>query len=465
MPGIDVRVYHPHFSDSRLSIMAARDCYMGERAVKARADLYLPRLRGQTMDEYHAYRMRATFYSIVGRTVNALTGLAVQGDVAIRGNDETVQQMKDTEHGMQLFEARLSTISEILLQGRYGMLIDSPSQSRTVGLYGYISDSIINWDVDATGAYKMVVLQEEEVVGDPSNPYKKTCEERYRVLELVNGVYTQSVYGKDGHSLIRSVIPTFEGRTLDYLPFFTAMPEGLRAGVTKSPIEDMVAINLSHYRTSADLEHGRHFAGLPTPVVSGADIAGKLRIGGSQAWILPDAAAKAYYLEFKGEGLASLEKALQEKESQLASLSSSIMSRSIRGSESPEAIRLRMSSETASLFSVVKSVETLLTRVYNIKSELEGNPRDVQMTFPTQFVSGTLTADDIQKYSKVYLEGGMSAEAYVSILRRGGTLSADRDDATELAALKAQQAANKAAESAALAARATANPSPSAQPQ
>lgn len=435
---LDVRVHHPAYADAKLSIVAARDAFLGERAVKARADLYLPRLTGQKPEEYHAYKKRATFYSIVGRTVGALTGLAMQGEVAKTGNEETIRQMKDSEHGMQLFEATLVTVSELLLQGRVGILVDAPEVSSTVGLYSYISDSIINWDTDGTGRYTMVVLHEARETKDPSNPFKKEMRDAYRVLELRGGVYTQTLYGEDGHTVIKTVQPTYRGKTIDFIPFFTAMPDGLRAGVTKSPMEDMVAINMSHYRTSADLEHGRHFVGLPTPVVSGAEISGKLRVGGSQAWVLPDKDAKAYYLEFKGEGLKSLETALQEKEAQLASLSSSIISRSIRGSESPDAIRLRMSSETASLFSVVQTTQNLLAKVYNVKSELEGNPTDIELVFPTQFVSGQITADELAKYSKVYLEGGMTVTDYVNILRRGGALAASRTDSVVESELRAE---------------------------
>lgn len=446
---LDVRVKHPDYKAAHPSIMAARDCFLGERAVKHRATLYLPALSGQKGEEYNAYKTRATFYSIVGRTVGALTGLAVQGDVAITGNKEIVDQMKDAPHGLQLFECTNQTVAELLLQGKFGILLDSPERATTVGIYGYVSDSIINWEFDAVGRYTMVVLQESRIVQDNNNPYLKTKEDQYRVLELVNGVYTVTLYDKDS-KLIRTIVPTYMGKVLDYLPFFTALPDGVRGGMPKSPMEDMVSVNLSHYRTSADLEHGRHFVGLPTPVVTGADVAGKLRIGGTAAWVLPDKDAKAYYLEFEGQGLQSLEKALQEKEAQLSSLSSSIISRSIRGSESPDAIRMRMSSETASLFTIVKTTETLLVLVYNTKAKMEGQPQDIKLQFPTQFVSGQLTADEVSKYSKIYLEGGLTVDDYVTILRRGGALSAARTDVevkTGLTALAQERAA--AAEAAA----------------
>lgn len=427
MPTIDVRVPHPDYVDAQESIQAARDCFLGERAVKARGDLYLPRLSGQTPTEYLAYKKRATFYSIVARTVAALTGLAIQGEVTKAGNQETLDQMDDAPHGMQLFEAEIKAIAELMLEGRFGILVDAPDEAKEVGLYGYVSDSIINWDTDEAGHYTMVVLTETIAVQDSSNPFKKKNELRYRVLQLIDGVYTVTLYDKNSEQTSQKV-PTFRGQPIRYIPFFTAMPDGLAAGITKSPMEDMVNVNLSHYRTSADLEHGRHFVGLPTPVITGSEVDGKMRIGGEKAWVLPDKDAKAYFLEFKGEGLKSLEEALKEKEAQLASLSSSIISRAIRGSESPDAIRMRMSSETASLYSVVKTVQTLLTLVYNVKSELEGNPRDIKLTFPTQFVTGQLTAEEIKKYGEMYLEGALTVTDYVTILRRGGSLSANRTD-------------------------------------
>lgn len=425
---IDVRVTHPDYAAAKFSIMAARDCYLGERAVKARADLYLPRLSGQKPDEYEAYKKRATFYSIVARTVAALTGLAIQGDVAIKGNEETTKQMKDAAHGMQLFELSAQTVAELLLQGRWGLLLDAPEQAQTVGIYGYVSDSITNWDFMPDGSYKWVILHESRLVKDISNPYKLTMEDQYRLLSIETGVYTVQLFDKDSKPLGAVITPKFEGKTIDYIPFYTAMPDGLRGGVNKSPMEDMVSINLSHYRTSADLEHGRHIVGLPTPVVSGTEVSGKLRIGSSAAWILPDKDAKAYFLEFKGEGLNSLEKALEEKEKQLSSLSSSTVNRSIRGSESPDAIRLRMSSETASLYSVVQTTEALMNKVYNVKAELEGNAKDVELSYPTQFVSGLLSAEEVVKYSEVYLSGGLPLVDYINILRRGGALPASRGD-------------------------------------
>jgi len=52
-----------------------RDFVEGERRVKAKGTAYLPRLDGQTEDNYKAYLRRTKFFPAVDKTLNALLGL------------------------------------------------------------------------------------------------------------------------------------------------------------------------------------------------------------------------------------------------------------------------------------------------------------------------------------------------------------------------------------------------------
>jgi len=447
---IDVTVKHPSYYGFIEDTIAARDCFAGERAVKARGTMYLPQLSGQTRDEYNAYKMRSTFYSIVGRTVTALTGLAMNGDPQINASPEMQKQLFEPEFGVDLIEFRYKTLLEIQLVGRMGWLIDAPAGSRSLGVIPYISESVINWRLDKVGRPTMIMLMESQIVESQQNPYKMEEILLYRELVLVNGVYTQNVYDSKSN-LVNSIVPSFGGRTLDYIPFFMYNPFGQGWDIEKTPLIDLVNLNLSHYRTSADLEHGRHFCGLPTPVITGSEVAGnKLKIGGNKAWVLPEPGADAKYLEFTGQGLQSLEKALAEKEAQLSSLSVNVIDRSTRGSESPETMKMRYTSETASLALVVSSVQSCVTHVYGTIQKLYRWNDAFSIVFAKQFISGSLSADEVKKYSETYLAGGLSVESYVSLLRRGGVLSAQLDDGTEISALKkvADDKANAAIEAA-----------------
>ena len=424
---------HPLFRAMLPDLVAARDCFAGERAIKERGTAYLPRLSGQSNEEYAAYKMRATFYSIVGRTVTALTGIAVVSDPTIEAPEEIRQIMVDNAYGLQFDEMRYRALRDVQLVGRFGVLVDAPEgDSSYLGALPYPSEAIIDWEVDKKGRPTMVSLMETAYLPDGKGDKKASI--RYRTLELVNGIYTVTV--EDSQNSAKTIQPEFNGQKIDFIPFFVANPLGLGFDIEKIPMVDLVNLNISHYRTSADLEHGRHFCGLPTPVIIGSDVAsGKMKIGGSKAWVLPEAGADAKYLEFTGQGLQSLEKALQEKEAQLSSMSVNVIDRASRGSEAADTVKLRYTSETASLALVVSSVESLLNTVYRTIAKLSEIDGLVNISFAKQFISGATPAADLKKYSEMYLEGSLSVEAYVSILRRGGALPADRDDNVEIAAL------------------------------
>jgi len=154
------------------------------------------------------------------------------------------------------------------------------------------------------------------------------------------------------------------------------------------------------------------------------------------AWVLPDANAKAYYLEFTGQGLVSLEKALSEKQTQLASLSARLIGQSSNGSEAAATVRLRYMSETASLASVVRSVEAVLNKIYRCLAKMEGlDPESISIIMDKEFLDSRLSSADLREMVQAYLDGGLSKETLVYNLRRGGVISPDRSDLEETKAL------------------------------
>jgi hypothetical protein len=210
---------------------------------------------------------------------------------------------------------------------------------------------------------------------------------------------------------------------MTYIPFVFVNPIGVGISDVKPPVLDIVDINISHYRTSADLEHGRHFTGLPTPYVLGAPAETVLKIGSSTAWVIADYQAKVGYLEFTGQGLASLERALVEKQAQLASLSARLIDNSSKGSEAAETVRLRYMSETASLRSVVQSVEAAINRAYAFCADMEGlDKNSVSITLQKEFLDTGLSPQMLNALVKSYLEGGITKEILIHNLSRGDLL-------------------------------------------
>jgi hypothetical protein len=206
--------------------------------------------------------------------------------------------------------------------------------------------------------------------------------------------------------------------------------------VDKPPMYDLATINISHYLSSADLEWGRHIVGLPTPVVSGVDASTTLKIGGTAAWILPAPEAKAFFLEFQGQGLQSLEKALADKVSLMATASARLIDNSTNGSEAAETVRLRYMSESASLIHIITAVENGMNMMYNMVAKLHRAPETVRITFSREVLGLTLTFKDLQVLFEAYLNGSVSKETLLYNLRRLEAVDPKRTDAEELAAIQ-----------------------------
>lgn len=417
---------HPYYRAYNGSWVDCRNAFLGQQAVKDAGVRYLPALSGQTPAEYEAYKMRALFYSITGKTVSALVGMALDQTPELKYPDKMAPYFED-HAGTQFYEALSMSVQEILLMGRFGILVDRPAGGGKPYFTLYSTEHITNWRTSDAGDLEMVVLREYYLEQDESDNLLIEVRTRYRKLELVGGKLEITVYktagGATDYAASPSTTITNTGVDMDYIPFFCATPMGLNINPEKPPMQDIVDINFSHYRTSADLEHGRHFTGLPTPYVVGAESQAKMHIGSTSAWVIPDASAKVGFLEFTGQGLQSLEKALAEKQSQLASMSARMIDNSTRGSEAAETVRLRYLSETSSLRSIVRSAQGLLNAAYGCMADMEGlDKTSVNIVLNTNFLDTKLSAAEIKAWVEAYLSGAISKEIYLHNLKVGRAL-------------------------------------------
>ena len=74
--------------------------------------------------------------------------------------------------------------------------------------------------------------------------------------------------------LVDSRVPLRLGKPLPLIPFVFHGPRHSLPDVDWMPLEDLMFLNLDHYRLDADFKHGLHFTALPTAWVAGFDEAG-----------------------------------------------------------------------------------------------------------------------------------------------------------------------------------------------
>lgn len=432
-----ITTVHPHYRNMSESWIDCRTAFEGQRAVKAAGNRYLPALTGQTTLEYEAYKGRALFYSITSKTLSALAGMVLDQPPELT-HPPRMDPYFDDGPGVQFYEAFTEAVQELLLMGRFGILIDRPAGGGAPYLVLYTTECITNWRKSDDGQLEMVVLKEGYVDRDSRDEYESVEKIRYRKLEIIDGtlwvsVFIQGAPTSNDYTETQPTTVTNTGVPMNFIPFFCVTAAGMDITPVKPPMLDIVDINFSHYRTSADLEHGRHFTGLPTPYVIGAESQSKMHIGSTTAWVIPDPSAKVGFLEFTGQGLQSLEKALAEKQSQLASLSARLIDNSTRGSEAAETVKLRYLSETASLRMIVRAAQALLNKVYKTIATMEGLAEDsVNIVLSTNFLDSKLTAAELKAWTEAYLKRAVTKEMLIHALKTGKSLPPPGEELGEI---------------------------------
>ena len=411
---------HPLYIETENKWTRVRDSFLGSDKVKSQGEVYLPKLSSQDKDQYASYVMRAMYVNAIKNTVQGLVGAVMRIDPVINAPDRILELSQDiTGTGVSLNDFISNMLSEQLLMGRQGILIDR-TEDRAY-LSGYTTEQITNWMDDT------VVLKETYVAHDLNDYYSMTYEVQYRELMIdEDGKYLVRIWREvQGWYVWNEIYPTKVGQSLDTIPFVALSGNELNLNPTQPPLMSLVDTNLSMYRTSADLEHGRHFTALPTPYVTGIDGDSELKIGSGSAWILPDSSSKAGYLEFTGQGLQALEKAVDEKRNIMASLGASLLQTQKSGVESAEAVRLRQNSEASVLVGAVLSVQEGIAKALSIMAEWEGVSGDIEVSLNTDFSDSKINAEDLTALMGAWQSGAISHETFLHNMKKGEVIPDD----------------------------------------
>jgi hypothetical protein len=109
-----------------------RDLLAGEDAVKAAGAKYLPRLDGQSEDDYQAYKGRACFSNATRRAADAFVGLVFRKAPFVKipesqdGIGKAMARFSNDADmlGTSLFGYAKNVVREVISVGRSGTLVD-----------------------------------------------------------------------------------------------------------------------------------------------------------------------------------------------------------------------------------------------------------------------------------------------------------------------------------------------------
>lgn len=462
-----VKTTHADYKEMMGRWKRCRDASEGQDAVHNAGAEYLPMLADQTATEYHAYKSRANFYNATWRTISGLQGMLFRKPPVTDVAPAVEPFLEDVSLcGENLHMFTLEVVEEALTVGRVGVFVDYPTidpthttaaDAQMQGLRPilklYVTESIINWKESVIGnkcVLSMVVLAEEvSVTGkDEFDTGEGT---QYRVLDLfpltlpngtVKTVYRVRVFTvneKNEDILVSTAYPIIKGEYLDSLPFFTIGTDCIDIDPDAPPLIDLVDINLSHYRTNADYEHGCHFTGLPTPVISGytPEKEGQaFGIGSMTAWVFPRPDARATYLEFTGQGLKALESNLTRKETQMAVLGARMLENKQSNGDSQGGAAMNMGGEQSLLASISQAVSMGMERALNMFSKFAGTDKPAKFRLNKDFFPMPMSALNLTALVASWQNGAINYETLFDNLKRGEVIDIDQTVEKELAKME-----------------------------
>jgi len=446
---------HEQYADNVDIWIQIDDILKGERAIKHKGQLYLPKPNPdddstENDKRYKQYLQRALFFNATAKTVSALVGAVYRKKPVVELPDSIDYAVYNIDgNGVGIGQQSQRVTREVLSKGRSGILVDFPrvegeitiERARRENLqpYSIVYDAknIVNWLTERVGAItklKTIVLAEQ--VESITSIFTSEMISQFRVLHLDDdGLYVQYVYQIDEQNRIsepETIYPLdANGNRLTEIPFVFVGSENNDYTVDESPIYDLSNVNLSHYRNSADNEESSFIHGQPSLflyVANGAAVTeanpNGISVGARAANVLGQD-DRAELLQ-AGENNLPREN-MRDKEQMMIMLGARLITPSQQ--ETAEAARIKHSGDNSVLGIIVKNVDNAYSKVIEwLQLFQTGIEEDFLFQVNNDFFFEKMTAQDRQAWIADVLQGAVSLKDYRTALREAGHIADDRTD-------------------------------------
>lgn len=459
---LNVTIKHADYDKFKPIWDKCRDAHEGEDAVKAKGTTYLPKLNGQSKDEYANYTDRAQFFNATNRTVESYLGMIFRkdpeyiytqnGDSSQEVNEYLQEFFSNITHDGKSLDSFIHDVSEeIIITNRVGVLVDMPPINpveRGMSLFDYEQqkikpmlsmykpESIVNWHwvIQDNQILPVMYVLYEQIDVFPENGIVPDTQDRYRILYLENWEdpnnrryksivldASQVISPKDGTTswkVTEVTYPLKEGQPLSFIPFYTLTDRGIEPRRVYSPmINDLVNVNIGHYRNSADWENELHWVGTKTIYFPDWDAQtyGDPKVGGALA-----GPKDTIPVMLEASSDSGLKDEMVAKEQRMAILGAERISQKGRYLPSAETARITSANESSVLANMVNHLSKGFTAIANFvvdwaepafpNNMKEGLQVDVKVN--DDFYQDDMNGDELLKWMQALHQGGISYDTY-----------------------------------------------------
>ena len=450
---------HADYKHNLPDWVLTKDAVAGERAVKDKAEHYLPRpnptdLSGEAMARYAHYKMRAVYTNFVGRTHEGLIGVAFKKSPSITVPAGLDYLMEDTDGcGVGLLGHAQMSLSHVLQFGRVGLLVDYPVAQAQVSkadmvekgiratITLYDPTSITNWKTAKIGSRNVLSLVVIAETHETEGQFDSQSAAQYRVLRLgkleseQDGApirYVVEIWRKDATTQKWAMVENFQpvdgtGKAWEEIPFQFIGSKNNDYMPDKSPLYDLAVLNIAHYRNSADFEDSAFLVGQPTPYITGLDVEWRDTLMrektyfGSRAVMTGPAGSSIGLLQASANSLVG--EAMKEKEKQMQALGA----RLIKPGEVLKTAR-EIQSDDASAYSVLSLACDNVSEGYEQAilwaSQFMNVTGAIEFEINTEFIDAKIDAPALTAVVAAWQAGKVPDADGYNYLRRIGVIDA-----------------------------------------
>lgn len=383
----------------------------------------------------------AYFLPIVARTVETFGGL-VFSKAPQRTLPESLTPYLDdvTQTGQEVDRFAEQSLDGVMQTGAIMVLVDYPTSERDmtraeaerVGrrpvLRLYDANSILAARKTLIqGVLKLthVRVLETVEVADGTDGFKLKSQQRVRLLELIDGVYQQTVWtnGDAGWVADPPIIPRMGGKPLDEIPAFFSNTRDGEARPAKPPMTDLADISIAHLNNSAQYEWALAWLGSPILFGSGITLpAGEtIQMGASSAVLTPEVGGKLEIVQADSSKFSGLKVAMDDKRRDAAAMGARMLIEAVRAAVTAETSRIEKAGETSVVVSMSNAVSQCLTNAIRLLARWAGVSGAEKGLYwlNDNLMPARLSAQEVSAYMDAWLRGGLTKAELFALFQSG----------------------------------------------
>lgn len=224
-----------------------------------------------------SYWSRGRFFNATGRTHEALGGMVWSNEPEV-GLAPKLEYLEDNADGAGsgLREVAQETIDEVDSIGRYGILVDMPSNEARLTqsqmqmpenaprFIQYKAEQIIyarvSGNSNSVDEIRLLEVRSEKK-SDKADDWEYEDKKYIRRLVMIDGIYNNQLWNDKKEMVGASVEPLANGKKLTEIPFQFFGADNNSPEYSKIPLYDLANANLGHFVLDCDNRDNLHFHG------------------------------------------------------------------------------------------------------------------------------------------------------------------------------------------------------------